>query len=538
VQRGPSRIGTILTDRQPFGPVDTEGMLDAEHPELDQLFDRSNLIYAQTRADITPSYIIGRKGAGKTAFLLGASEAHRQEQLRTSTIYSELVATLRRYTDRRAPLYTEQVAEIWHALFDHIAIAHGCRTASAADRPNELQTMWDYVDQPGAAIPGAMNIAEGFLSDLQRRVDDTSIFGLREVIDGMARGGVAFADARKAMRAVLEARPEPVTVVMDNLEDLHTRLDELRLVLAGLFHFVGQSAEVHRARRPFGLRICLPSELFSTVHELSSNPEKDFRGNYLTIYWTARELLALAGARLRLFLTWHHPDELAVLLRRAPAAAESDVALLRATLPATVRGGLGVDEDPVAYLLRHTQLLPRHLIGILNRVYTERDSPPWDISPKSILRGTRHAERIVVEGILAAHRESYPLAQTALSKLSDRLGVRFAARDLHRTFNREGIRKQTGLEFGEFLAMLLEMGVLGLRVDTTGRYNQAEFRYTFDSTLNAEEDTDELCLHPLFTRYLHERTLPRLRAAGALPTYPYGCDLDGDYRRTLGYTGI
>jgi hypothetical protein len=85
--------------------------------------------------------------------------------------------------------------------------------------------------------------------------------------------------------------------------------------------------------------------------------------------------------------------------------------------------------------------------------------------------------------------------------------------------------------------MLLEMGVLGLKVDRTARYNKAEFRYTFDSTLNAEEDTDELCLHPLFTRYLHERTIPRLRAAGALPTYPYGCDLDGDYRRTLGYTG-
>jgi hypothetical protein len=537
VQRGPSRIGAILNDRQPGGPVDTESLIDAEHPELDQFFDRSNLIYAQTREAASPSYIIGRKGAGKTAFLLGASDSHRQERLRTSTIYSELVATLRRYADRRAPLFTEQVADIWHALFDHIAIAHGCRTASRADRPNELQTMWDYLDQPGGVISGAMGVAEGFLDDLQRRVDDTSIFGLREVIDGMSRGGVAFADARKAMRVVLEARSDPVTVVMDNLEDLHTRIDELRPVLGGLFHFVGRTSEVHRERRPFGLRICLPSELFGTIHELSSNPEKDFRGNYLTIYWTARELLHLAGARLRMFLAWNHPDELAVLLRRVPAAEESDVALLRATLPGTVRGGLGVDEDPVAYLLRHTQLLPRHLIGILNQVYTDRDSDPWNVTPKAILRGTRQAERIVVEGILAAHREAYPLAQSALGKLSDRLGVCFPASELHKTFNREGIRKQTGLEFGEFLTMLLEMGVLGLKVDTTGRYNKAEFRYTFDSTLNAEEDEDELCVHPLFTRYLFERTIPRLRRNGALPTYPYGCDLDGDYRRTLGYTG-
>src|SRR3954454_14937091 len=57
VQRGSSRIGAILNDRQPFGPVDTESLIDAEHPELDQLFDRDNLIYAQTRETASPSYI-------------------------------------------------------------------------------------------------------------------------------------------------------------------------------------------------------------------------------------------------------------------------------------------------------------------------------------------------------------------------------------------------------------------------------------------------------------------------------------------------
>ncbi|HZG90992.1 MAG TPA: hypothetical protein VEZ42_12340, partial [Pseudonocardia sp.] len=124
VQRGSRRIGAILTDRQPFGPVDTEGLISAGDPAVDQLFDRSNLIFAQTREAIRPSYIIGRKGAGKTAFLLGATDHRHQEQLRTSTIYSELVAVLRRYTERRAPLYTEQVADVWQALFDHIALAH------------------------------------------------------------------------------------------------------------------------------------------------------------------------------------------------------------------------------------------------------------------------------------------------------------------------------------------------------------------------------------------------------------------------------
>ncbi len=528
------KIGAILNGSQPFGPVDAEGVLG--RPEADQLFDRSNLIYKQTTGPTRPTYIIGRKGAGKTAFLIGASDSRHQERLRTSTIYSEMVATLRRYRERRAPLYTEQIAEIWQALFDHVALAHACRTASGADRPNELQTMWDYLDRPDGAVGDPMDISELFLADLQRRIDNSAIFGLREMIDGMQRGGVQFADARKATIAVLDARVDEATVVMDNLEDLHERLDELREALAGLFRVIGREKGAANGR-PYRIHICLPSELFGTIHEISSNPEKDFRGNYLTIYWTAGELLRLAGSRLRLFLESHHPDQLADLVRAAPEAAESDLALLRSTLPDSVRGGLGVDEDPVAYLLRHTQLLPRHLIGILNHVYSAHGSVPWKVTPAAVLRGTRHAEAIVVRGILAAHRETYPEAQAALKKLSDRLKICFPANQLHKVFNRAGIRKMTGLEFGDFLEMLLEMGVLGVKVGKTARYNKADFRYTYESTLNAQEDTDELCFHPLFTRYLHERALPRLRREGELPTYPYGCDLEGDYRRPLGYIG-
>lgn len=533
MSRSSGRIGSILSSRQPFGPVAAEGVLDC--PEADLLFDRSNLIYRQTTGPARPTYIIGRKGAGKTAFLIGAADGRHQEQLRTSTIYSEMVALLRRYSERRAPLYTDQIAEIWQALFDHVALAHGCRTASGADRPNELQAMWDYLDRPGGAVGDPMIIAELFLADIQRRIDDPSIFGLREMIDGMRRGGVQFADARKATIAVLDARPDRAAVVMDNLEDLHERLGELRHALAGLFRVIGRD---DGAARPYGIHICLPSELFGTIHEISTNPEKDFRGNYLTIYWTAPELLRLAGSRLRLFLESHHPDQLSDLVRATPDVRESDTALLRATLPASVRGGLGIDEDPIAYLLRHTQLLPRHLIGILNQVYTAHGSVPWRVTPGAVLSGTRHAEDIIVQGVLAAHRETYPEAQAALRRLSDRLGICFPANLLHKVFNRAGIRKTTGLEFGDFLEMLLEMGVLGVKVGETARYNKADFRYTYDSTLNAQEDIDELCFHPLFTRYLHERAIPRLRRDGVLPTYPYGCDLDGDYRRPLGYIGV
>ena len=66
-------LAQILTAREPFGPRDADALVRADPLESDQLFDRNNLIYAQTSAAARPTYIIGRKGAGKTAFLHGAA---------------------------------------------------------------------------------------------------------------------------------------------------------------------------------------------------------------------------------------------------------------------------------------------------------------------------------------------------------------------------------------------------------------------------------------------------------------------------------
>jgi hypothetical protein len=532
-------LGRILTPREPFGPRATEALVD--EGAVAQLFDRSNLIYAQASAAARPTYIIGRKGAGKTAFLRGATGegGPKQEMLRTATVYAEMVAVLDHYRQvRNSPLFVPQAADIWLALFDHVAVFHACNTASADDPPHELQVLWDYLAAPPDCRSDATSVAERFLAELQRRIDDPSVRGLRELIDGMTRGGIPFGRARPALREVMARRSDRLTIVMDNLEDLHARIFELEQVLAGLFHAVGLAVANNDGGRPFDLQLCLPSELWDQIHRVSANPEKDFGGNYLTIYWTARELLHLASTRFRLFLQAHHPRELERLARRAPAADEPDVALVRAALPRTVGDGPGVEEDPVAYLLRHTQLLPRHLIEVLNSVFTARvpHSTPWAVTEEAVRVGTRAAERIIQNGIFAAHRASYPFAPEALKRLSHRLGICFPAKELRRVFNQEGITKVTGRDFDDFVEMLFTLGVLGVKVDETARYHKAHFQYTFDSALNAQEDVDHLCFHPLFTRYLFERSTARYRNTGEKPTYPYGCDpADGDYRVRLGY---
>jgi hypothetical protein len=531
-----------LTDQRPFGPGDTEGVAEFGRDTVNCLFDRNNLVYAQTVAASRPTYIVGRKGAGKTAFLLGSElcDGTPTEYLATESVYLQMSNVLQRCAGSFGQLFVDQRAEIWRAVFDHVAVFHASRTGIPADSHRCLQTLRTYLGDCAEAANATVAV-ERFLIELRHRIGHDQISGLAEIIHDLGAGDVRFGAARAAMKEVLAGRSRPLTIVMDNLEDLHLRLDGLTEVLSGLFRCVGKVINSNHGGRPYSLRICLPSEVFHMIHEIAAAPEKDLQGSYLRIYWTAPELLKLTGNRFRLYLQAHHPDRLAELLRRADAIDEPEqsIALLRAALPPRIRGGLDIDEDPLAYVLRHTQLLPRHLIVILNSIFAKRDngsSSPWAVTPEAVISGTRHAEHMLVLGILNAYKASFPQAAATLKRLADRIDICFHTKQLHRIYNQEGIRKATGLDFDEFLSMLFTLGAVGVRFDQTDRYNKAHFQYTFDYDLTAREDIDHLCVHPLFTRYLHSRSIRRLRTAEARATYPHGCDpTGGDYRHSFGY---
>jgi hypothetical protein len=86
-----AELDRILTNKWPFGPIDAvqvDEAIQAGVTGADQLFDRTNLIYSQVVGHSRPTYIIGRKGAGKTAFLLSSTlrGGPPTEVLRTANI--------------------------------------------------------------------------------------------------------------------------------------------------------------------------------------------------------------------------------------------------------------------------------------------------------------------------------------------------------------------------------------------------------------------------------------------------------------------
>jgi hypothetical protein len=185
--------------------------------------------------------------------------------------------------------------------------------------------------------------------------------------------------------------------------------------------------------------------------------------------------------------------------------------------------------------MRHTQLLPRHLIQILNEIVSEAASGLAEAdtpraTPNDVIRGVRAAEHRIVEGILTTYSYQYPAFGEALSAIKNHASVIESVNDLHRIFNNASVAR-VGMDFDEFLDACIAVGALGVvtRDDPEGRYVDGEFSYTFADDVRPVEDRDRLCIHPLFMyRFFDLRAIAGMKGVTSQAVYPYGSDLSHD----------
>ena len=494
-----------------------------------------------------PRYLVGRKGAGKTAFLAGAPLLDGSDvvSLKSEHIYSEVERLRSRYQTAIGPLYADTLVYVWEVLLFHAAMLGICRSnklAMTADR----QCVWTYLATYGD--PATLATDE-LLAAVSARMSESlarpaSGVSFRSACQQLEAGGISYLVARTAVYTILDGGKlkSRLFVVVDNLEELHQELDHLRETIAALFRLSTKDRTAPIGDRlPFSTRFAFPAELLLQLRLLTVNPEKDF-DNHLVIKWSAAELIALAGNRVRLFLDAWFPGQshkqLGLPREHDPGDREASEKTLRALLPnRPVQGGLGCEEDPIAYVMRHTQLLPRHLILNLNAIFSRvfmRLSSGDQIARATeidVLEGIHEAEHTIVEGIFSSYHYRYPDVADALGALKNHLPTnRFATSELHTAFNRSGARARAGLAYRAFLEGALAVGALGIVTDPpTERYIRGEFAYTFREDLRPVEDRDDLCVHPLFMyRFFDRRTISRLALEGTRPVYPYGSDPDDD----------
>lgn len=526
-------LSDVVTLEKPLGPHESEPLVHMGQAVFRRLYDETNMVHRAARTE-NPFFIVGRKGAGKTAFLVGVAFADGADVIliKSEHVYGKVNTLRLRYSGLNGPIVADELVHVWEVLLFHAGMLAIVRSEVL---PNSLarDRVWSYLC--GFGDPATMQV-DDLLAAVCAKMSDALTApqrrSFRHVCWSIESGRGPLGDAAQATRDILDvAGSKAVYVVVDNLEDLHRHLEGFAEVITALFRVPSRSFEDDSL--PFRTRFAFPAELVARLNILAANPEKDFQQR-LTIRWSAAELIVIAGNRLRTFLDLHFkraPERLGLPTKHDPRDRFAAEKTLRAVLPERVTNGLGFHEDPVAYLLRHTQLLPRHLIQLMNRIMSDAvvglaaDDVP-EATGQQVVDGVYAAEKLIVSGILTTYWYEYPHIYRALELIKNQLSVVESASSLHRIFNKAGV-KRAGLDFDEFLDACLAIGALGVVIDDDAqdRYVQGRFSYTFAREVRPVEDQDQVCVHPLFVSLLFDQhAVAAMAKQGKRAIYPYGSD--------------
>jgi len=510
-----------ITKDEPFGPIDSTDIDIRDVDVLEKLFEQHNSIYHNMRH--RPSIIMGRKGSGKTSYLRSVFFDKKYDfytEIRTDHALTHISKVVQGLTKEVA--FPETLAELWETilwvcLFSEIHI-HSLLP------PDKLTLIDMYLQKVGVrdasnADDVLWKLVHMFDEILQSEPKD----GLSEVLRRFDR--VMFKSTLSIVEDSLRSDGKKFVILMDSLDDFQLDFSSVYYSFQGLLKFVGS---MNKPRDVVDIRFCLPTELYRRSLEISSNPNKDFRRS-LKLQWTATELILIGAQRLKLFLELYYPDYLQRLLPLDTTGRADALRLFQAVLPKTITSRSGFEEETISYILRHTQLLPRHFLILLNSIFKNtggaRSLNPFPISEARIINGVRQVEERIVNEVYVAFKSIYPTAGLTCKRSLPELKHKFSVGELHKVFTRHGKGVFGGENFFEFQRMLLEIGAMGKAKPgkATDVYIQGNFEYTIDHEIAISHD-DELCLHPLFSGIFGEDRDDR-------PVYPYGCDLNHeDYR--------
>jgi hypothetical protein len=547
-----NELRRILNPQQPFGPPDA-GQFTSNVDLLRMLYDADNRIHRETVKSGAP-YVIGRKGAGKTAFVMAPKllPNARAVELPSADVYQGVFGVIGLMNRRQLKLLPEQSARLWRHLT-------WCAVLSALARDGHVKgpagrTVNEFATALGeGTVPKTADLAvSNYLRRLTALIDSsTHLGGVGEFLNSVTGNGWSVDEAIEAGTEVLRnLQPTRFVVIVDSLERYAgvlptSQYDEVESsAFEGLFRFVGGDGT--QSRSPFDIRFAFPAELWSILEKVSSNPIKDFHQRVIA-HWSAKELVSLVGTRLALYCALHNYEN---KLTRAPLeepftsfSYDESRQLLTSIFPSEIKNGFGLREDLFGYLLRHTQLLPRHLITILNRVLEAQfaaDDGEMIVGNDAVVEGVRRGETEVVNDILAAYRQVHPMARVCCERVLPNVGMMFGDSELHRSFNHGGVRAATNLDYRDMVRCLVEIGCLGrvTESDSGVRYIGGEFEYTRPGSLFIGAD-ESYCLHPLFAEVFNcaqsagrRKQMTASQRSEVRPVYPTGTDpdIEVDYR--------
>ncbi|MCX6922722.1 MAG: hypothetical protein NT154_05840, partial [Verrucomicrobia bacterium] len=267
---------------------------------------------------------------------------------------------------------------------------------------------------------------------------------LPDHISSSAVQSTSFKILRDRLSQELQTRQVRALLIIDSLDPRVDTTDvfdlaggEASLSISGLLKALGAFA---RDNKNYDVRFALPSERHSQFLELSTNPAKDLVKTAV-MQWTATDLISIAAHRLNIFFREHaeYSGHHAVRYAKLNVNRRRDaITLLQSALGQRVMNRLQTEENTISYILRHTQLLPRHLLLYLNSIFSMAHQSGENfeaVTGKSIREGILRVEQLVCHEVFAAFKHKYPKASQLCDACIPELPLRFRFGDLQSVFN-------------------------------------------------------------------------------------------------------
>jgi hypothetical protein len=381
-------LDDILTSRKPFGPTDQARI--EELRDAIALLEISEPLASACSGNHTLIY--GRKGCGKSSVI---------------TIfegYSQARARLERSHVHVEDVFPNNIAvkiDTWTRFLDISTHVHrqlvdmfGAQDARSVDYdlipPEVVENVW--IDQIWEQI--FMKLRDLAMDDPKLAAqlpnvmlcfDDHRMARMRGSPDYVA--STIFSSAKTDVLNLLHDTKTSVVVLFDSMDKYPINNDTFSLSMSGFLRAINTLNIKHKRLR---VVFSLPEEMLPHFRAKSSNILKDFEAAY-AMRWTPRELLRIAAHRYSLFLKLNEREYYGAHIAALDFSKGSHIQQFYSSLlPDSVTNELGVAESTSAYIVRHTHLLPRHLLMALNQMayLSHKETGSWrTFSTNAIVEG-------------------------------------------------------------------------------------------------------------------------------------------------------
>ena len=443
---------------QPFGPRSSEVIADDDFVQS-LIFNTRNSVWQSYKRD--PKIIVGRRGSGKTTIVSRTELRDRFKYLifAQMSVLAEKVDNSMLANEPLKMGLAERCSRYWDFVLNIQLMIEVVRSNPSMPFPRISSFLESIDSSPDNSKSYLKKAYEAVNSAELNNSVGSLLASIRSFLEATAHG---YQEALEDLDFFLKERTQRSIVVLDNLEEYD--LDDYRTeqVLKGLLKCVGNFGNDHRQ-----IRLCIPAEHFFELKAISSNVTKDF-GSAIVLHWSPIELMRIAAWRYLIFLACHNHMQRLSKFTNVDLSKRDDVHFVLSEFmrDTTINRGRKI-EGTLAYILRHTQLLPRQFIMALNSIYCSPEDKGFNYEA-SVAEGIKNVEGDICSDIFNAFQRKYPFCADLCDRVIENLPRFFGDNVLHEVFSQYGkgaLKSRGDIDYHRFRQILSEIGAIGKVTD-------------------------------------------------------------------------